>query len=629
MAPEELPPARQLVTTWWVPEQYAGQTTATLRRVGEQVQRSGRPVDLLTFSALQDSAEITERLTRRGSLPEGVTVRTLFSDLRAWDAEGSLVERLRTLPATAPSPDTGVPTVEEEGSRWCLRTYDEHRELVHSTMYRADGSPLARDFPVEVNGEKKRYQQFFDAGGSPTVLAGSTWDVYYLWLDHLVGDGPAVIINESKSTARFLSRYLNPRATTIHVFHESHLADSTNPYKGDLYVAHRRIVPHLDRFDAVVFLTRKQRQDVAERFGDAPNLHSVPNAGPRVQPDVAEAQPRSLLARLRPGPDRPERGVVVATLKPLKRIEHAVRAVALVQRSGGRGPGFGLDVYGKDAGSQASIERAVEETGSADLVTLHGYAPGAAKHFAAASFSLMTSTTEGQSLVLLESMAAGCVPISYDIRYGPDELLVDGETGFLVPAGDVSALADTIRRFLDLPARRVRQLRENARERLAAFSDAEVYRRWVEVQRSAVEARARRLSLTSLEVPRFTVTTEAGRFLLDGEAALTWDTDGWTAPGTPPAPTASWLLVGRDAGRPWRKPLAVEARTTPDGATLRMSGALDPLAVTVGERLCDVYVEVSAGSSVRRVRLNGAVSATAGTSELYATGYGNVSLRRR
>ena len=101
------------------------------------------------------------------------------------------------------------------------------------------------------------------------------------------------------------------------------------------------------------------------------------------------------------------------------------------------------------------------ETGSAGQVVLHGYAPGAARHFAAASFSLMTSTTEGQSLVLLESMAAGCVPIAYDIRYGPDELLVDGETGFLVPGGDVSALADTIARFLSLP----RQARPRARGR--------------------------------------------------------------------------------------------------------------------------------------------------------------------
>jgi poly(glycerol-phosphate) alpha-glucosyltransferase len=60
-----------------------------------------------------------------------------------------------------------------------------------------------------------------------------------------------------------------------------------------------------------------------------------------------------------------------------------------------------------------------------------------------------------------------------------------------------------------------------------------------------------------------------------------------------------------------------------------VSGALDPLAVSVGERLADVYLEVTAGSSVRRQRLNGPTGVELGTSQLYSTAHGNVSLRRR
>ena len=621
----ELPPGRQLVTTWWIPEEYAGQTTATLRRVGEQVQRSGRPVDLLTFSALQDSAEITDRLQHRGALPEGVTVRTLFSELRAWEADGVLHRRLAGLPPAEPAADQGAPTVADESSRWCRRTYDARRELVRSQMYRADGSVLCCDFPVRVAGERKRYQQFFHPDGKPSALAGATWDVYYLWLDALIGDEPAVIVNESKSTARFLSRYRHPRASTIHLFHESHLAEPARPYAGELSVAHRRILPHLDRFDAVVFLTRRQRDDVAERFGPAPNLHAVPNAGPAVLPDA----PRSVLARrLRPGPARPERGIVVATLKPLKRIEHAIQAVAALHGPG-RAREFGLDVYGKDAGSRADLEAEIAACGSADYVFLHGYSPGAARHFAAASFSLMTSTTEGQSLVLLESMAAGCVPISYDIRYGPEELLVDGETGFLVPAGDVTALAEAIEAFLSLPGRRIAALREQARERLAAFSDAEVYHRWVEIQRSAVAARRHRLNLTGLDVTGVSLDTDGSAFRLRAEAGVDWDTQGWTDPAPPPAPSAGLLLLGRDTGRPWRSPLSVAVRPRPGGAGLTLQGRFDPTAVRVGEPVADVYVEVTAGSSVRRHRLRGAVSAELEAGTIYATGHGNLSLRRR
>jgi poly(glycerol-phosphate) alpha-glucosyltransferase len=73
----------------------------------------------------------------------------------------------------------------------------------------------------------------------------------------------------------------------------------------------------------------------------------------------------------------------------------------------------------------------------------------------------------------------------------------------------------------------------------------------------------------------------------------------------------------------------VDATTGPDGATLRLSGTLDPLAVTVRERLADVYLEVTAGSSVRRQRLNGPTGVELPSGQLYSTAHGNVSLRRR
>ncbi|WP_200914854.1 glycosyltransferase [Arthrobacter sp. Leaf234] len=43
----------------------------------------------------------------------------------------------------------------------------------------------------------------------------------------------------------------------------------------------------------------------------------------------------------------------------------------------------------------------------------------------AASFTLLTSTTEGLPLVLLEAMSGGCLPIAYDIPYGPADLIED------------------------------------------------------------------------------------------------------------------------------------------------------------------------------------------------------------
>jgi len=43
----------------------------------------------------------------------------------------------------------------------------------------------------------------------------------------------------------------------------------------------------------------------------------------------------------------------------------------------------------------------------------------------------------------MEAMAAGLPVVAYDIR-GCNDLVVDGETGFLVPFGDVHGLTDKL-----------------------------------------------------------------------------------------------------------------------------------------------------------------------------------------
>ena len=66
----------------------------------------------------------------------------------------------------------------------------------------------------------------------------------------------------------------------------------------------------------------------------------------------------------------------------------------------------------------------------------------AARHFETATFSMLTSRLEGQSLVLMESIGRGCPGVAYDIRYGPGTLIRDGVNGYLVPFGDEAAAAD-------------------------------------------------------------------------------------------------------------------------------------------------------------------------------------------
>ena len=64
-----------------------------------------------------------------------------------------------------------------------------------------------------------------------------------------------------------------------------------------------------------------------------------------------------------------------------------------------------------------------------------------------------TSRWEGFGIVLLEAMLASLPVVATSVSAIP-EIVVDGETGLLAPAGDVRAIAGQLSALLDDPARR-------------------------------------------------------------------------------------------------------------------------------------------------------------------------------
>lgn len=76
---------------------------------------------------------------------------------------------------------------------------------------------------------------------------------------------------------------------------------------------------------------------------------------------------------------------------------------------------------------------------------------------------VLPSTVEAMPLTILEAMAAR-VPVVATAIFGVPEVVRQGETGLLVPPGDVGALAESVRGLLEAPSLRVR-LGRAARQR--------------------------------------------------------------------------------------------------------------------------------------------------------------------
>ena len=85
------------------------------------------------------------------------------------------------------------------------------------------------------------------------------------------------------------------------------------------------------------------------------------------------------------------------------------------------------------------------------------------------SVFVLPSRAEGISNTILEAMASGLPVIATDVG-GNRELVVDGETGFLVPSGDAGAIAGRLTWYRENPDALARHGRAGRERVLREFS---------------------------------------------------------------------------------------------------------------------------------------------------------------
>jgi poly(glycerol-phosphate) alpha-glucosyltransferase len=444
---------------WGIPDQYAGMTASMLQRSRAFVKFAGVDVTILTYEHRNSYDEIRDRLRNSGAMVDGMQMRNMWEDLRAWNDEqlNSATESIdKPLhEAWEPLDSRGVatgPLIRE------LRA--DNGRHIQIDYFREDGSMLATD---QRHGPDfgERSVCLFDTSGQP--LGSWRWvsRLYWLWLDSLPRDPVAWIIADSKTSANPLIHYTRPDVAKLHVVRGSHRKREHGRPTSKLVRSRRAVMENLDAWDAVVFLTQTQRDDVAEMMGERANLKVIPNS---------RNVPGKLTNVKRPS----GRGVMLSSLVERKRIQHAIRAMADARgrRLWWKGK---LDVWGRGP-LKRKLTLLIRKRNAP--VKLRGYSTTAADEFSTASFSLLTSSAEAFANVLIESMGRGCIPISYDIPYGPADIITHGVDGYLVPNGDIAALAEQIRQIVAASPADLVRMREAGHKRALEFSDEHVMQLW-------------------------------------------------------------------------------------------------------------------------------------------------------
>jgi len=501
-----LPDAKYVFVVGAIPRNFGGRTASILHKCRLLKELGGVGSTIVTLNYSSEVDDIAADLRRRGLLVDGVEIVNLHDYFdeqsvgvaepvehpvdepgmpwirdpdqevyRYYDAQGvyRLYQRFdhagRLIVRDWFNENRGRTRRDEFNDNGTVRrtTYMDlhHNKPRQEIFYRADGTPYMNKWlrvdPVSWTSSVERITML-DEQGAPYEVLNSNVELIQSYLDRLIGDDHTFLTVESRRSDGETLTYVRPNVKHVYVLHNPHIA----PPFDDLAAvrpSYRPMLDTRDRHGAVVFLTNAQRADAEAVYGEQANFAVIPHPVAPV-PQV-------------PFEDRdPNLVVMLARLDAQKRIPHAIAAFGHVVKVL---PQARLEIYGQGPEAEA-LQQLIDEQGLRASVTLAGYTKDPAGVYERAACSLLTSRFEGFGLVLLESLSHGCPVVSYDVKYGPADIVADGVNGFLVGAAMQQQMAHRIVELLTDENLR-RRLSENAARPRREFSEESFVARWSEL----------------------------------------------------------------------------------------------------------------------------------------------------
>lgn len=165
--------------------------------------------------------------------------------------------------------------------------------------------------------------------------------------------------------------------------------------------------------------------------------------------------------------DKVYRFIAAGRLHPQKNYPMMIKAFAAACQSN---KNICLDIYGSgDANYTKALESLISSLGMTDRICLRGKTANLVNEYHAGDAYIMSSDYEGMPNALAEAMASELVCVSTDCPTGPNDLIIDGDTGYLVPVGDINALARKIITISSMSAQERKRMTEKAREFVLRF----------------------------------------------------------------------------------------------------------------------------------------------------------------
>lgn len=168
-----------------------------------------------------------------------------------------------------------------------------------------------------------------------------------------------------------------------------------------------------------------------------------------------------------------KRVISVGRLEPEKGFERLIDCWAIVSATY---PDWKLCIFG-DGNQRGALENKIRELKLTDTICLCGTVKDIVAEYGKSSFCIMTSYSEGFSMVLVEAMSCGLPVVSYNCPNGPAEIIHDKEDGFLIPDGNSDELVRCVKTLIEDEDLRS-EMGNNAQKNIQRFSEDKIMQCW-------------------------------------------------------------------------------------------------------------------------------------------------------
>ncbi|SDN02897.1 Glycosyltransferase involved in cell wall bisynthesis [Fictibacillus solisalsi] len=319
---------------------------------------------------------------------------------------------------------------------------------------------LSRWYSGETGELEKLF--LFNAQDLSCKMYTSNEDFHVSWLNEMCkqAEGKPYVICDGPGSAAKVLDIDKDRAYRILAVHTNHF--SFPHQKGsDVKKNHKELLDRFKEADALVLLTKEQKRDIAEQYGNPGNIYVIPHFVTPMEDTFSIQKDPHLVS-------------IVSRLHEEKGLDEAIRSFKQVV---GQCPETRLEIHGSGP-AEEELAELIDELDLQQHVQLKGYCDQVGQVFKQSLFTVLTSKYEGLSLVIMESMANFTPVISYNIKYGPSDLIDHGVDGYLVQNRSLDELARYMLELLKNPEKAKTMGEEGYKKVKAKWNEELHFQHW-------------------------------------------------------------------------------------------------------------------------------------------------------